>query len=389
MKLRLLCFSLMVFAPVSVADPEPTGFFSMPFKENQTGTNCSLPGMKQDQFHMEFNSDPKISKFHMGEDWNGKCGDDTDEGYPLFALAVGEVTYVRSSSLAGQGKRLDVRYSFPYFHGFDGVLKFDSVMLHLQSIESDITVGSKVLRGQKIATLGKTGTDKAHLHWMAETSLWVNEGTNPYNSILSMDKAIQYLSPSLIVDDRRDIYALVANPNNYSLYTLNVDAPSSIAYLYKDGVRKSLKKAISAGWIAKEDIIHESGGKWYYYSDINTNFFYKNRKYGFRTKVNNATFYVVVPGNNFQRDRARLDMINAVISDSRFVSLDTKQYFHSPDFDADWERHQMEFKLDTGEKVIIYHLTNKINPLIRYTYFYDPHKGNELVFTAVDKNKLY
>ena len=49
----------------------------------------------------------------------------------------------------------------------------------------------------------------------------------------------------------------------------------------------------------------------------------------------------------------------------------------------------MEFKFDTGEKVIIYQLTNKMNPLIRYTYFYDPHKGNELVFTAVDKNKLY
>src|SRR3989344_7026174 len=89
--LGVALFSSVVGTAYAV--PPVAGQFGLPYKANQTGPevtdNC---GWRRDQYHMEWNDD--FGKYHMGEDWNGKCGDDTDEGAPLLAIADGEVVYV-------------------------------------------------------------------------------------------------------------------------------------------------------------------------------------------------------------------------------------------------------------------------------------------------------
>ena len=121
MKFKLLLLSSVLFSVSAVAGsfPTPTGLFGLPFNEKQTGTNCSISGWSTEdashQYHTQHNSN--FDKFHMGEDWNGKCGGNTDEGYPLLAIADGEVAFVDSDeTIAGQGKRLYTRHTFSYTH---------------------------------------------------------------------------------------------------------------------------------------------------------------------------------------------------------------------------------------------------------------------------------
>ena len=389
MKLKLLFFSSILFSNLVIADPLPTGFFSPPFNENQTGPNCSTPGYiyPYTQYHMEYYSG--VNKYHMGEDWNGKCLGNTDEGYPLLAIAVGEVVFADENIISGQGKRLYIRYAFPYSYAPNGVMMFDSAMLHLQKIETNLAVGAKVLRGQTVAYLGKTGTDFAHLHWEAQTDFSIPKGINPYNSVLTIKNAIKYLPPSLIVDDRRDIYSFVANPTSWR-YTMVDNAPSSNMYLYLNGERKSLKNAITAGWISATDILHEKDGKWYYYSDVNSNFFEKGKKYGFSTKISGPTYYLPTPRNGFQKDRARLDMINEVKSDTRFVSIKTQTFKIDPTATlTGYDVYIMTFNLSAGGTSTVRQVTNIANPLIRFTSVLDPASGAWSPLKFVDWNKLY
>ncbi len=388
MKVKLLLGSIL-FSGLVVADPVPTGFFSPPFNEKQTGPNCVVSGyFYRSQYHMEFYSDE--NKYHMGEDWNGNCGSNTDEGYPLFALADGEVKFVDDSGIVGQGKRLYIRYAFPYSYASAGVMMFDSVMLHLQKMGTGITEDVKVFKGQTVAYLGKTGTGLAHLHWEVQTDLSIPKGTNPYNTVLTIKDALKYRSPSLIIDDRRDVSSYAAKPTAWSMYTMARSAPSSTMYLYLNGVRKSLKNAIASGWISANNIIHERDGRWYYYSDVDLNFFEKGKTYGFLTKIPGPTYYLPTPRNSLPEDRARLDMINAVKGDTRFISIQTESFKIDPSATlTGYDVYIMTFGLSSGEETSVRQVTNKANPLIRFTSVLDPDTNNWTNFKAVGWNKLY
>lgn len=402
----LAIIAVVGFTSVAVAEPPPAGPFSLPFDENQSWKACRSTGWKpygdpeSHQYHIQWYS--VVGKYHLGEDWNGICGGSSDKNAPLFAIADGDVVYAdRSGTISGKGKQLIVRHSIPYAFGDKGVLTFDSVYLHLNQIDDDVEwsgagTGSSVRRGQKVAYVGDTGTASAHLHWEAQRDLSLPLAANPYQNPLTSEYALRYLPPSLVVDDRRSIIGLrVPEPGKWYSFTMNGDAPSSSAYIKYAGQRKSLRNAIAAGWIPKQGILHEDGGRWYYFADVDDNFFEDGERYAIRTNVSSAVHYIPVPRNGFQGDRARLDILHEVKNDGRFISLvrsagsNIDRYGHKPSWSSSYELHWLRFDLASGGTTNVYQATNKSNPLRRYVGFYDPDTRQWSGWSAVGWNELY
>ncbi|MBI3627777.1 MAG: M23 family metallopeptidase [Candidatus Sungbacteria bacterium] len=339
-----------------------------------------------------------INKYHDGEDWNGKCGGDTDLGAPLYAIGTtGQVVYLDRSAPQGYGNRLYIRYSIAYSKGTNGVLTFDMGYLHLQDIVPSINwdpntpgSGSFVTSGQLVAHLGGTGGWVPHLHWEADaTNLPIN--TNQYQNPLYLSTALSYRSPSLITDDRRDQKGYVFPTTYYGTFTMSGNAPSSLAYVEYNGEKKSLKNAVAAGWIPAWAInfYDTSSGKWYYYTNVDDNFFQNGKQYAIIANVSNAVFRFFVPRNSFQPDRARLDMLKAASKDSRVSSILTETYSQNPNWDTNWVLYSLSFLLTDSRTMAFYQVTSKSNPLTRYTGFYDPNTGAWSGWVWTDWNALY
>ncbi|OHA83512.1 MAG: hypothetical protein A2937_00175 [Candidatus Yonathbacteria bacterium RIFCSPLOWO2_01_FULL_47_33b] len=376
------------------------GKFQPPYNENEVWTPACGQGngYKQDQYHMQLN--PDFTKYHLGEDWNGVCGGSTDLDAPLVAIADGQVTYLDAVDDSTKGKQLYIRYSFPYAKEAGGLVTFDSAYLHLNGFATGITwtsgvpnSGSIVTQGQPVAYIGGTGGWIPHLHWEAQWDLNIPLTTNPYQNPLIKSQALQYRAPSLIVDDRRDSvdYTLPADGFWYT-FTMTGNAPSSTTYVEYQGQKKTLKQAIAAGWIDAEGVIFDSAGSWYYYLDVDANFFENGKQYGFKPLLAGVTYHILVPRNNFQKDRARIDMLHAVENDARFVYVKmdvSNPYEYDPNWDPAWDLHKMAFQLADGRIAYVNQITYKANRLIRNTSYYDPDLGQWTAWKWVDWNQLY
>src|SRR5436190_1605700 len=97
---------------------------------------------------------------HLGEDWNGQGGGDTDLGDSVTCTANGVVVFAQDYKL-GWGNVVIVRHA--YSEG--GAINYiDSLYGHLN--EFVVRVGESVARGQKIGTIGNNhGQYSAHLHF--------------------------------------------------------------------------------------------------------------------------------------------------------------------------------------------------------------------------------
>lgn len=97
---------------------------------------------------------------HLGEDWNGVGGGDTDLGDPVYCAGRGFVVYARDFR-AGWGNVVIVRHG--YLDG--GEVKFvDSLYGHLDRI--DVREGQRLERGKQVGTIGTGhGHYPAHLHF--------------------------------------------------------------------------------------------------------------------------------------------------------------------------------------------------------------------------------
>jgi len=97
---------------------------------------------------------------HLGEDWNGAGGGDTDLGDPVYSTANGLVVYARDFR-AGWGNVVIVRHAF----NEKGDIRYvDSLYGHLDRIL--VREGQKLERGQRLGTIGTAhGRYPAHLHF--------------------------------------------------------------------------------------------------------------------------------------------------------------------------------------------------------------------------------
>jgi murein DD-endopeptidase MepM/ murein hydrolase activator NlpD len=104
-----------------------------------------------------YDAQPFGTNYHLGSDWNGNGGGDTDLGDPVRAVADGIVLHTKDHG-RGWGRVLRI------LHGC-GV---ESLYAHLDTME--VPVGATVRRGDRIGTIGTAhGVYKAHLHFELRT----------------------------------------------------------------------------------------------------------------------------------------------------------------------------------------------------------------------------
>ena len=106
---------------------------------------------------------------HMGDDWNGVGGGNTDSGDPIYSIADGIVVQSRDVR-QGWGNVAIIRHGY---RDSSGRIRFiDSLYGHLKRI--DVRLNEKVKRGQQVGTMGSNrGMYYAHLHFEIRHNLLV------------------------------------------------------------------------------------------------------------------------------------------------------------------------------------------------------------------------
>lgn len=105
---------------------------------------------------------------HLGEDWNGNGGGDSDLGDPVFAIADGEVSSARHE---GEGWGNVVRV----VHRCDDGGAYESLYAHLDAME--VEPGAAIGRGTRLGTIGTAdGRYLAHLHLELRTRVGAPTG---------------------------------------------------------------------------------------------------------------------------------------------------------------------------------------------------------------------
>lgn len=107
-----------------------------------------------------FNAQTFGKNRHLGEDWNGNGGGNTDLGDPVFATADGIVSFSKDVC-CGWGNTVKIIHKLPKHAEYNYV---ESLYAHLHNI--NVKNGELIKRGQQIGTIGTAhGRYSAHLHF--------------------------------------------------------------------------------------------------------------------------------------------------------------------------------------------------------------------------------
>jgi len=139
-----------------------------------------------------YNAQPFGENSHLGDDWNGVGGGDTDLGDPVLAIAAG---VVRSTHDHGGGWGRVVRVVHDI--GAAGApVYIESLYAHLASTE--VAAGDVIARGHRIGTIGNAGGRyPAHLHLEIRDQVGLPLGRG-YGADVS-----GYLDPTAFIRARR------------------------------------------------------------------------------------------------------------------------------------------------------------------------------------------
>jgi murein DD-endopeptidase MepM/ murein hydrolase activator NlpD len=135
------------------------------------------------------------ANYHMGEDWNGLDGGNSDLGDPVYATANGLVVMARDVRM-GWGNLVIVRHSFLENNRLATV---DSVYAHLDRVM--VREGQQVTRGQQVGTIGTNrGMYTAHLHFEIRKNLAIGFNQRRFARDLS-----NYHVPGRFISTRRKL----------------------------------------------------------------------------------------------------------------------------------------------------------------------------------------
>lgn len=110
---------------------------------------------------LSYNAQPFLENNHLGDDWNGVGGQDTDLGDPVHAIADGMVTFAADVG-GGWGGIVIVQHRLPDDRGGDDRL-LQSFYAHLADIH--VRPGDILRVGDPLGTVGNAGGRYwAHLH---------------------------------------------------------------------------------------------------------------------------------------------------------------------------------------------------------------------------------
>ncbi len=133
----------------------------------------------------------KFRGYHLGEDWNKKCGGDCDLGEPVFSIANGEVLKVTYETV--WGNIVIIRHITR-----DGK-QLDSFYAHMETV--DVQNGQSIRRGEKIGSIGKGDHDQfsAHLHFELRNDITI-ERNRGYSKTADQTG---YLNPTIFINAHR------------------------------------------------------------------------------------------------------------------------------------------------------------------------------------------
>lgn len=133
---------------------------------------------------------------HLGEDWNGIGGGNTDLGDPIFAVANGLVVWARDMHM-GWGNVVIVRHGFREPNGQPATV--DTLYGHLDRIL--VNENQAVTRGQQIATMGDNhGMYDAHLHFEIRKNIAIGMNRSAYARDFS-----NYYDPTAFIQSHRNL----------------------------------------------------------------------------------------------------------------------------------------------------------------------------------------
>jgi murein DD-endopeptidase MepM/ murein hydrolase activator NlpD len=168
---------------------------------------------------------------HMGEDWDGVRGGDTDFKDPIYCIGDGIVVFARDVHL-GWGNVVIVRHAYRE----SGTVKhIDSLYGHLNSIL--VSRGQRVARGQQVGTMGTAhGQYDAHLHLEIRKNLEIGMSRSKFQKNLS-----NYYDPSQFIASHRHLSGGGAN-FRVAMNTFTHDS----AYHFDDSPNFSARKRTTA-----------------------------------------------------------------------------------------------------------------------------------------------
>lgn len=134
---------------------------------------------------------------HLGEDWNGNGGGDTDEGDPVYSIAHGVVVFSEDYK-KGWGNVVIVRHAYRERNG--QIAFVDSLYGHLKV--RSVRLGEPVTRGQLVGTIGcgPYRMYSAHLHFEIRKDLRVGMRRELYPRTYAT-----YYSPKQFMDLHRSL----------------------------------------------------------------------------------------------------------------------------------------------------------------------------------------
>jgi hypothetical protein len=135
---------------------------------------------------------------HLGEDWNGNGGGDTDDGDPISAIGRG-VVVLSENVRVGWGNVVIIRHAYREITG--KVEMVDSLYGHL--LERKVRVGQIVERGQLVGTMGSNfGMYPVHLHLEVRKNLAIGMNRSKFARDYSC-----YHSPTAFINAHRQMAA--------------------------------------------------------------------------------------------------------------------------------------------------------------------------------------
>lgn len=138
---------------------------------------------------------------HVGEDWDGVRGGDTDFKDPIYCIGDGIVVFARDVHL-GWGNVIIVRHAY---RENGNVRYIDSLYGHLNTML--VGRGQRVVRGQQIATMGTAhGQYDAHLHFEIRKNLEIGMSRSKFQKDFS-----NYYDPTQFINAHRRLSGGGAN----------------------------------------------------------------------------------------------------------------------------------------------------------------------------------
>ena len=134
---------------------------------------------------------------HLGDDWDGDRGGNTDLGDPVYAAGAGIVVLADNMHM-GWGNVVMVRHCFREPQEGGAIRVVDSLYGHVDTML--VHVGQVVARGQQIATIGTAfGLYEAHLHFEVRKN--INIGM--YRSQFARDYTNYYDPTEFVLSHRQ------------------------------------------------------------------------------------------------------------------------------------------------------------------------------------------